>query len=221
VHDYRLYLYHRQDFLHSQAYVYDQSLSFGKVTRGDLFYSHLSASCQMPIIPRMPITASFGYFTVSGHLKGHLELWPFTPTLVDLLGLRRYFDGKANFLVRTAQIQMDHHPAPPLKLNYGLTVAQVIPRASFTDWRPLFLVFGKTDENYSEMDVMEAWIGGVSLGVEYTYRRWQASLLARQLFPIQVKRPGGGGPAAPGPRDRIYGGGFFTFSIRYLLPTAL
>jgi hypothetical protein len=214
-----LWLYHRQDCLDSQVDFYDEGLKFGKITRGDLFLSLFDIGAKLPGLGEMNLSLVYRYLTVNGFLKGHLEFWPFAPTFIDLLGLRRYYEGEFEAECQGFFAQLEGHRWGTLRADYGLGVWLVEPTGSFSHWQPQFLVFGKTDERTSVVNVLEAWVGAVSFELSYEKMPWMGSLQLRQLLPVHVsyvvEPEAPTVPGAPVEDVTTYGGGFINFALVY------
>jgi len=210
---------HRQDYLNSQAYFYDDGVIFGKVTRGDFFISSFDAGWKRSIGKRSRFSILFRYLYLSGYLKGHMEFWPFTPTFIDLLGMRRYYDGFIEAKAASIHSLWEYSQNKNWSHRIGLSCWYVVPAGQFDHWQPLFLVFGKTDERSTVLQVTEAWIGGFTFGTDFRSGRWKAAFSLGQLFPIYVRKvPSPEGvpqPPLEAPRARVYGGGFFRFSVTW------
>lgn len=96
--------------------------------------------------------------------RGDIESWPFTSTLVDLLGQRRIFR-----LQGTAAWERWHvaHERPWGFRVHGRVGAEWIdlrPQGRLESWRPTFLVFGKSDARVDPLSVQRVQLGVLSLG---------------------------------------------------------
>lgn len=210
--------YHRQDYLNSQGYFYQNDQLFGIMTRGDLFISLFDITWENPKRNARNLKFLYRNMIVRGYLRGHIEFWPFTSFFIDLLGLRRYYRGEIQADVQGLQGMMRGIPIGPFKIDAGLSLWYIEPSGWFSHWQPVFLVFGKMDEQTTVLDISKAWIGGVTLAISYKNPSWELFLSARQFFPIHIKRePIPEIEPLPPEEEKKggYGGGFFNLSLRY------
>ena len=96
--------------------------------------------------------------------RGDLESWPFTSTLVDLLGQRRIFR-----LEGAARWERWHigHARPLGRRVRGRAGAEWMdgrPRGKIESWRPAFLVFGRVDDRTDVLRVRRVQLAVLSLG---------------------------------------------------------
>ncbi len=102
----------------------------------------------------------------NGRARVAVESWPFTPTLLDLLGLR--WTGKAWAEARWTRLHAGGERALGRKARgrVGLGWYDIAPEARFESWRPMFLVFGRTDYREGRLDAHRVQLGAASLGFE-------------------------------------------------------
>ncbi|HEY2954030.1 MAG TPA: hypothetical protein VGK89_02130 [Candidatus Eisenbacteria bacterium] len=125
-----------------------------------------------------------------------LESWPFTSTLVDLLGLRRI--GRLNAEVEWHRFHagIDRPVGAAGRAQLGLAWYDVAPAGSVESWRPLFLVFGRTDDRTDRLGFRRAQLAAVSLGGTWRLGGIESAIALEQFvfakaFSVPVN------PAAP------------------------
>ena len=131
--------------------------------------------------------------------RGTLEFWPFTPTIVDLLGLRRNMSGR--LAVTDASLGAEWSMGSPSGGAAGVSaqVHRTGTDGALTSWEPVVLGLGRTNVISDLLDVRSIWLldVGLSLGLDLGEgRRLEAGVL--QLLPVAVDRresavSGGGG----------------------------
>ena len=135
--------------------------------------------------------------------RAYLESWPFTSTLVDLLGQRRIvrLDGTADW----SRWHLAHERpwGRATRSRIGLEWIDARPRGRMESWRPAFLVFGKADDHLDRLSVERAQLAVVSLGASRRIARFDLSLGVEQCVMARVKESGppaasSGDPAALG-----------------------
>ena len=99
-----------------------------------------------------------------GRARLVLETWPFTSTLVDLLGLRRIGRVTAEAQWHRLHAGLDRPLGAAGRAQLGVAWYDVEPDASAESWRPVFLAFGKTDDRVDALGVRRAQLASVSLG---------------------------------------------------------
>jgi hypothetical protein len=97
--------------------------------------------------------------------RGVIETWPFTPTLVDLLGLRRIarIEGHASW--HRVHAALERSVADRGRLRLGASWFDVRPEGSLESWRPAFLVFGRADDHVDRLGFDRAQLAEVSVGL--------------------------------------------------------
>jgi hypothetical protein len=154
--------------------------------------------------------------------EGAVALWPFTPSILDLLGPRRIAVADARFDLLTAGIRGSTSPDGGWMLEGGLDLHQAWLDGTLISWEPRLLGLGRENILTDELLARSAQL--VDLGGSLRFRL-SDSLVARvgftQLIPLAVqKRPRAIEPAQPGPpgparpRTDVEWGGFrFWFAI--------
>jgi hypothetical protein len=206
-----------------RAYGLKGSQPYAKVTAFDLRAEALFASLKLPFYRGKALTLmELERMTWQGYGRGHVEFWPFTSGIVDLLGLRRYF-----IATTTGDLWRFHvGAAGPLTKRWrgqaGVNIVDVRPWADLSHWKPAFLLFGKSDTQSQSLDIRR-FLGGI-ISVSLTYRLMQAELTYSftQVVPIKIQRDQAHEPAKPSdvpPEIReqsgVYGGGFHRLNMTW------
>ncbi|MCP4568108.1 MAG: hypothetical protein GY841_11065 [FCB group bacterium] len=166
-------------------------------------------------------------YSADVNMIGHVESWPFTEPLVDLLGLRRNFKATADAVLWRFSGQSRFDLFADLDLMTRLDILRFYPRLHWADWMPAYMVFGVTDMDhyYDEYDRID--FGCIALELSRQIGRFELGCHVSQLFPIKLKKtatdesPAGPGTAEPtesgtSNRPRDDGGRTITFRLRYI-----
>ncbi len=181
---------------------------------------------------RLPGTAGAwrfwsGYSGTTWDAEGGLEFWPFTSTIMDLLGLRRSATAEAEVSVLSigARYRTPRRDAAGFEL--GIDLHHVRPDGVLVSWEPLILGLGKwnvlTDELlYSSAQLLDLGVRGrTKIG-----GRLVLEAGAAQLVPLAVQekvRPAGAPPVQPRPpgAEAGWGGLRWWFAISITPRTAV
>lgn len=125
---------------------------------------------------------------IHGRLRGHIETWPFTSTVIDLLGIRRV--GKAELEMRwyRAHAAMESGLGRHLQSRFGLGWYDLWPEAELVSWRPAFLAFGSADRRRDEIQVPRLQLASISLGATLRRGDLRCSLELEQFIPVRTFR---------------------------------
>ncbi len=166
-----------------------------------------------------------GYSDTNEEAEGGFEFWPFTPTIIDLLGLRRSADAEAELSVLSFGVRHRFPRQDPAGGEIGVDLHHLHSDGSLESWEPLILGLGKwnilTDELlYSSAQILDLGARGrIVLG-----GRLVLEAGAAQLVPLAVQkraRPAGAPPSQPGPpgAEAVWGGLRWWFAI-HIAPRA-
>lgn len=152
--------------------------------------------------------ASFSRWHASGEMAGHVEGWPFTATLVDLLGLRSNFKAKADVVLWLAQGSGRFALPKKIALHSAVDIFRIYPQLSWMDWRPSYYLFGMTDIHRYEDRYRRVDAGRAQLDLTVPIGRFMLEYSISQLFPIKLVKEkkengasdgtGGGASSLPG-----------------------
>jgi len=123
-----------------------------------------------------------------GYGRGHVEFWPFTTGLIDLLGLRRYFIAMTSGHLYRLHVGGRRRLTDSFSFAGGFNLMDVYPEAEVRHWRPAFLVFGVADEQHHELDIRRILAGMIHLSVKYRYASGTVGYSFAQGIPIKVWR---------------------------------
>jgi hypothetical protein len=104
-----------------------------------------------------------------GRARGEAESWPFTTTLVDLLGQRRIYKAVAEAEWLRWHGGIEHRIGKSVRMREGVEWIDAFPHATLESWSPAVLVFGKLDAQTEPLDVRRVQLAAVSLGMS---ARW-------------------------------------------------
>jgi hypothetical protein len=161
-----------------------------------------------------------GYTDTAWDAKGELEFWPFTSTIVDLLGLRRRAIADAGVSAVSSGVRYRMERRGATGIEFGIDLHNLWMDGILESWEPLILGLGKwnilTDElRYSSAQILDLGIRGE---VALT-GRVALTVGAAQLIPLAVQkrvRVAEAVPAEPGApeAEAEWGGLRWWFTIR-------
>jgi len=188
------------------GYFYDSFQIFGKLNeqmdkskiyRSEIFYRWDSQS--------LGLNVEWGNGDIS--YRGHLESWPFTPTWIDLLGIRYNFRSFLSYHLYRIGIRyrykMEHW-----HFYFDTVFERMQPGGEAKTWEPQILVFGvqnlnvyslkeeKRDGIYLGMQIGKSFGGGLHLSYQF-----------QQYIPIEFTKSQDSGTSAGSTDRRVYGGG--------------
>ncbi|MCX7835955.1 MAG: hypothetical protein N2450_07815 [bacterium] len=207
-----------------QSYGYQGEMDFAKFTRLTTEHTQIAFSAILTIWERRPIGVEIAHSRWRGYIRGHLDFWPFTSGLIELLGNRRYFLGELTTRLNEVKLHfgsLSPSPSRPVKAFYveclGLDLS---PSLKFNHWRPQYLIFGKADEQIYFWNV-QRW-QGIQLKVQQSVplRQFQVNGSVSQIVPLRVQTkstPSTSLPTQPQPskQARGYGGGAIRLDLIY------
>lgn len=205
----------------TMAYGYQGEWDFSKLTRMDWHVNGVSVMGEKHLFNGYLLEGSLSYSHWSGYLRGHLEFWPFTSGLIDLLGSRRYFI--AHTQGKLFQYQLSVHTQSKSNPFWSNQISTIFldgyPKGLLNHWKPVFLVFGKDDEQFVPLTIERAQFLKLSNEYRRSYSSMEVNISISQLIPIrtthtqpqQVSEE----PASPTQKKKVYGGGELMISLRY------
>jgi hypothetical protein len=144
------------------------------------------------VAARLPVSGSAaGLLEVesveaSGEARGALETWPFTSTVIDLLGPRWIARGRLAARWERAQASVDISMNRRLRLRGGVGWYDARLAASLYSWRPTFLLFGRSDERFAVLPVNRLQLASVVVGSEARVGDVRVTLGVQQFVPVRV-----------------------------------
>jgi len=172
--------------LFSQADLYFDDVQYGKLIRFNLKMTSFDAQVTQPFGDNHFIGMGIQHTNYTLEGKVRIETWPFTETIIDLLGIRQI--GNAN-----ARLTIDRYSAHynyTGKVGFGVKTEfyNLYPMAISQTWRPAFLVFGVTDLKNHELSYRRLTAMQVTFQTSF---RFLSSIRVRyqlsQVIPLSVK----------------------------------
>jgi hypothetical protein len=159
----------------------------------------------------------FEQVQAEGRARAVLESWPFTPSVVDFLGLRRIYRAVGRARWHRGHVGLERGLGARVHGQVGANWYDIRPEGTLDSWRPAFLVFGRVDASRDVLRIARAQLAALSLGCRLELGRTDASLQVRQFFfaktwerPADIGEgndtPSGAHPNSPG-RGRGWPGG--------------
>ena len=172
---------------------------------------------KLKIIPndRLILYPKISYYTSKIKGNGSIALWPFTSTLVDLLGERRYFIGEGNLIEYGAGLGGEYQINNDLTIKGGLEYATLNGDGSILSWKPLFMGAGVDDLRDDSLAIQSTGLGSVAVGLIHRLGRFVIDCRFEQIIPLWTKYKEG--VSVPSPEAKAQGGRVYSFSLKYLL----
>jgi len=171
------------------------------------------------------IQTEWEWSRLEARARAKVESWPFTSTVVDLMGIKQIAYGELELDWDRVSCLYARESAGT-SLSLGGAYYRISPRARLETWQPAFLVFGRTDYRLREWDVTRIDLGALLLKAEVGLGTGGALLLSLQQFLwADVKRirgvADGGADGAQDHEESVpdgwYGGTYLTAGLRWRL----
>jgi hypothetical protein len=128
------------------------------------------------------------FIKISVEGRGHIETWPFTPTLIDLLGQRLYF--RLNGEAKVFRLGFEYHGSlfSFLSSKSDLDYLSIQPSGEAITWNPVFLVFGI--RNLKEYLLSYERINSLFLKITFSrkFKNLSFGYYFSQFIPIYIKK---------------------------------
>jgi len=111
------------------------------------------------------IQTEWEWSRLEGRARAKVESWPFTSTIVDLLGVKQIAYGELKLDWDRVSCMYTREDAGT-SLSLGGAYYRISPRATLETWQPAFLVFGRTDYHLRELEVRRIDLGALLARVE-------------------------------------------------------
>jgi len=204
-----------------KAYGMDGSYPYAKVTDGRVDFLGTFFSAQLhPTARRGGLTAEVERLEWRGRARGHIEFWPFTSGLVDLLGLRRYFLAETQGYLWRIHAGCSRGLGVKGQWSGAVNLMDIHPSGWIEHWKPTYLVFGRDDVQLHSLMTYRLLAGTVHLSVGWTFSSVIISYSVAQVVLLKTWRHAT--PVVPAPPEevspvgRAYGGGFHLFKVEYM-----
>lgn len=203
--------------------LYNLDQRFGKLTAGDLNWDRFDYLVSLSPGGIHHLGLLFTRENISANLRGHMESWPFTPTLIDLLGQRFYFHGEAEVKVDLWGLIYGYSRLPGFELEADLRWMAIYPRGEITTWNPELFGFGITNLERYILTYQRVNALNLTLKLEKSWHNFTAAYLFSQFVPVYTKKTKSEGekpepsPSLQVEKKSTYGGGFHRVTISYPL----
>lgn len=198
--------------------LFNGGVSYGKITRIHADFEGPIFRLKFTQIGDEGLTLECENVDIKGDIRGHIEFWPFTPTLVDLLGYRRYFYGSGTASGYRYYAGTSFNIFKSLKFTPEVNFVDLFTDARFSSWQPVWLVFGKTDVRDSALEISR--LQAILLAFNFRLpRRWMEFQYSfQQWVPVKIRKiPAISKPTTPavpkGGKKRSTGGSMHKFTI--------
>jgi hypothetical protein len=200
------------------AYGYRGNDPFAKITQGDanvqaefVSFEHASAAQNLWL-------AEVEHLSWKVATRGHLEFWPFTSGLVDLLGLRRYFITETRGELWRGHLAIRGNLGKCWSGAGSIHLLDARLNGTLQHWQPEFLAFGKADEQWHRLSVYRVLGGMASITLGYHSGHAHFTYTFHQIVPIKIwqnSRSDGMQNVGTQPikSQRVYGGALHQLSI--------
>lgn len=140
--DFELHFGQKKYYLKSTGDFFYLNQKFGKITSIKIIKEGTFGGVSFDIKKKHFFSSEVEFIRISAEGKGHIETWPFTPTLEDLLGKRLYF--RLNGEAEVWRLGLEYHFLEFLflSLKSSIDYLNIRPSGKAATWNPVFLVFG-------------------------------------------------------------------------------
>jgi hypothetical protein len=194
------------------GYFYDSYQVFGKITEqkdhSEFYQSELLYRTQS-----QNIGMSFGWARGMMRMNGHIESWPFTPTLIDLLGIR--YNVKSNLTYDIFRVGASYcYNNLDWQFSFSSTFEKINPGGRAKTWEPEAFVFGVKNSSIYSLSTNSR--NGLYLGLQVSKTFGQMFRIAyefHQYVPLELyDSDGSSNQSGMGQNNQsihksIYGGG--------------
>lgn len=224
--DFQIHFGQKNSYLKGTGDFYYLNQKFAKMTSMKIIKEGIFGGVSFDVKKKHIFSVEVEVIKISGEGKGHIETWPFTPTLEDLLGQRLYFrlNGEAEVL----RVGLEYHSPEfhllSLRTTGSVDYLSVRPSGKAVTWNPVFLVFGI--KNLKEYFLKYQRIDGIFLRLGFGHRFKHLSLCFNffQFVPVHTKtrKKDEETPNENAPANLVQkstrGGTTYLFSVSYQLP---
>jgi len=184
----QLYFGQRKNYIKSTGDLYYQDQKFGKITRLKLIEEGGFSKLSLDKKGKPFFSSEVEFIKISGEGRGHIETWPFTPTLIDLLGQRLYF--RLNGEAKVFRLGFEYHGSffSFLSSKSDLDYLSIQPSGEAATWNPVFLVFGI--RNLKEYLLSYERINSLFLRITFSrkFKNLSFGYNFSQFIPIHIKK---------------------------------
>lgn len=224
--DFQVHFGQKKNYLKGRGDLYYLNQKFGKVTSIKRIEEGTYGGVSFDIKKKHFFSLEVEVVRISGEGKGHIQTWPFTPTLVDLLGQRLYFrlNGEAEILRLGIEYCRPEFRFLSLGIRSSIDYFGIRPSGKAATWNPVFLVFGVTNlkEYFLKYQRIDAFF--LKLGLSRRFKDLSLGYNFSQFIPIHTKtrnideEKSNGNTSASLIKKSTQGGRTHMFSLCYHLP---
>ncbi|ACF14419.1 hypothetical protein Ctha_1965 [Chloroherpeton thalassium ATCC 35110] len=182
----QLYLRYSALRLRASADVFYDETKFGKITALEFDAEAYHISADYEAWQRHVFGVGGEHHFWKAYVRARVETWPFTETLIDLLGIRLLGQVKAEVPFEKYFIAYEYRTNP--KFLAKIELFDIRPDGFAQTWRPEFLVFGITDLKNHVLSVDRILAMQISLGAAYAFSQLELSYRISQLIPIHTQK---------------------------------
>jgi hypothetical protein len=192
----------------TDGYFYEQKQVFGKFTKRDEFSEAFTLEF-MRFWPHQHSVINLEWGKGEMGARGYVESWPFTPTWIDLMGLRYNLDSGLSYrFVRFGGCYA--YTARTWQADFYLSIERILPTGKAKTWEPEIIGIGIT--NLTVYKLSDKTRDGIYLGIQLNKMfgsGLQISYRFNQYIPVDFsgKSQGGGKKVGISPIKKQYGGG--------------
>jgi hypothetical protein len=185
----------------------NEQMDKSKIYRSEIFYRWDSQS--------LGVNFEWGNGNIS--YRGHLESWPFTPTWIDLLGIRYNFRSFLSYHLYRIGARY-RYKREHWHFYFDTAFERMQPGGEAKTWEPQILVFGI--QNLNVYSLKEENRDGIYLGMQIGKsfeRGLELSYQFQQYIPVEFTKSQESGTSAGSTNRRVYGGGkhYLRFSFAF------
>jgi hypothetical protein len=178
----------KKNYLKSSGELYYLNQKFGKITSLEVSEEGVFGRLSFEKKNKRSFSSEIEVLKMYGEGKGHIETWPFTPTLVDLLGQRLYFrlNGDAKVLRWGIEYHGSESHFLSSRIRISIDYLCILPSLKTATWNTV-LVFGIRNLKKSYLEYQR--IDGLFLKFRATQRFKNLSFCYNffQFIPIHTK----------------------------------
>lgn len=198
--NHRWYFRFRDEQVDVEAAAFWGGQQFGKLNYVRAYLKSRSLGWRMRVARASEIQAEFETASLDGAARAKVESWPFTDTVIDLLGISKIYKGWGSVswqrLTATAA-----GPAPWTgRWRLGVSWFDITPTATIESWRPAFLIFGRTDYQQDDLVVERVRLASLLMETNAELGRCDLMLSLQQFVWGDIDEQGQEG-APTGPSD--------------------
>ncbi len=214
----------KKNYLKGRGDFFYLSQKFGKMTGIKVIVKGAFGGVSFDMKKKHFFSSEVEVMRISGEGKGHVETWPFTPTLEDLLGKRLYFRFNGEAEIWRLGFEYHNRKFFFLSLKSSIDYLRIHPSGKAMTWNPVFLIFGVKNLKEYFLEYQRIDVLYLRLGFKHEFKNFSLGSHFSQFIPIykKTKRITKEKPIEDVPADLVKkqtgGGTNLIFSLSYHLP---